>query len=560
MPAWAAALGTGAALRRRGGGRARRSPMPDDPIDPLEGARYALEGRVSRWTRRHRPDDGAGCTSTEAASPTVRPPARARPDGFDDAPVVRHGRHDLPRPDRAAQPPELQRHPAVAGAGHVHEPRPVGGPRRLPRRRHRADVDPRPHEPATSRPSSATSRPSASSAAPRRRRASRSAPTPGILQALPGHRAQRRADRRLDLPDAATHIADVDHRHGRGVPRPSSNRRATLLLHLSEGIDASARRHFDALRITPRRWAITPALAGIHCAGLNDDRLPAARRATAAPWCGRRSATCCSTARPPTSLRPARPASLIALGSDWSPSGSKNLLAELKVATLVNEAPARRRAVHPSRAGGDGHDEPGPHPEVGRRHRFDRGGQAGRLPVLDDTVATPTTASSSARETAMLDGGDQRCATLRVAGAPVASSARDRARLYGRQRRPQPCSSPTPRATTSSVRSPSRRRAIGSSTACTGCPELGRRPRGRRPAEGHGPCRRPVGARARPEPPVATSPAPSDRRQPAAAVAGADAAGSRSLLVADDDKFLDRVVGQRNLGDALKKELAAFYA
>ena len=66
----------------------------------------------------------------------------------------------------------------------------------------------------------------------------------------------------------------------------------------------------------------------------------------------------------------------IALGSDWSPSGSKNLLGELKVAWLVSEArggvfSARdlvaMATINPARI-----------LQVGRRGRVDRGGQAGR--------------------------------------------------------------------------------------------------------------------------------------------------------------------------------------
>ena len=44
-----------------------------------------------------------------------------------------------------------------------------------------------------------------------------------------------------------------------------------FLLHLSEGVDDTARRHFKALQIDENEWAITSMLAGIHCCGLQDD-------------------------------------------------------------------------------------------------------------------------------------------------------------------------------------------------------------------------------------------------------------------------------------------------
>ena len=41
-----------------------------------------------------------------------------------------------------------------------------------------------------------------------------------------------------------------------------------LLLHLSEGTDQHAHQAFEALKLARDEWAITAALAGIHCAAL----------------------------------------------------------------------------------------------------------------------------------------------------------------------------------------------------------------------------------------------------------------------------------------------------
>jgi 5-methylthioadenosine/S-adenosylhomocysteine deaminase len=71
----------------------------------------------------------------------------------------------------------------------------------------------------------------------------------------------------LNLPEAGTRIGDVEAGSAEMFfqrLRESS----CLLLHLSEGTDESARQHFEALRMADSKWAITPALAGIHCAAL----------------------------------------------------------------------------------------------------------------------------------------------------------------------------------------------------------------------------------------------------------------------------------------------------
>ena len=90
----------------------------------------------------------------------------------------------------------------------------------------------------------------------------------------------------------------------------------------------------------------------------------------------------------------------IALGSDWSPSGSKNLLAELKVAWLVSEAAGRRvhprelvamATVNPARMlkwdGALGSIEPGKRADMVVRRR--------------PGAATPTSTCSRARESAI---------------------------------------------------------------------------------------------------------------------------------------------------------------
>ena len=115
-----------------------------------------------------------------------------------------------------------------------------------------------------------------------------------------------------------------------------------LLLHLSEGVtradqpNSVARRHFLALNVAPDEWAINDRFAGIHSAGLlPEDFEVMARHGGAMVWSPLSNLLLYgATAR----VDAAKQAGVrIGLGSDWSPSGSKNLLGELKVAWLYSQ-------------------------------------------------------------------------------------------------------------------------------------------------------------------------------------------------------------------------------
>lgn len=135
------------------------------------------------------------------------------------------------------------------------------------------------------------------------------------------------------LPDAAAKISDVEAVNAQKF-LSRLKKETCFLLHLSEGTDAAARAHFTALQFAPSEWAVAQSLAGIHCAALTAADLAAygglggsmvwsplsnlllygkTARVADAKRCGVR----------------------IGLGSDWSPTGSKNLLGEIKVARLV---------------------------------------------------------------------------------------------------------------------------------------------------------------------------------------------------------------------------------
>lgn len=138
------------------------------------------------------------------------------------------------------------------------------------------------------------------------------------------------------LPNAATHIADVAATDAAKFLAAISTGRK-MILHLSEGTDRAAADHFAALQVSPGQWAITENLIGIHCVALTDDDFAVfAAHGGSMVWSPLSNLLLYGqTAKLGSALAHDVP---VALGSDWSPSGSKNLLGELKVARLA--APA----------------------------------------------------------------------------------------------------------------------------------------------------------------------------------------------------------------------------
>ena len=72
------------------------------------------------------------------------------------------------------------------------------------------------------------------------------------------------------FPKATTHIPDIEASEWAQFKR-TLDRASCLLLHLSEGLDEKARAAFLALQNSQGDWAISSALAGIHCAGLQPE-------------------------------------------------------------------------------------------------------------------------------------------------------------------------------------------------------------------------------------------------------------------------------------------------
>ena len=135
------------------------------------------------------------------------------------------------------------------------------------------------------------------------------------------------------FPKASTHIPDVEASQWAQFKR-TLDRATCLLLHLSKGLDDKARDAFLALQNSQGEWAISPALAGIHCAGLHpEDFAVLAQHGGSMVWSPLSNLLLYGGT---TNVAAARSAGIpISLGSDWSPTGSKNLLNELKVARTV---------------------------------------------------------------------------------------------------------------------------------------------------------------------------------------------------------------------------------
>jgi hypothetical protein len=137
------------------------------------------------------------------------------------------------------------------------------------------------------------------------------------------------------MPRANSHIADVAARewpHFFGDLQEAT----CLLLHLSEGIGPTARQHFLHLKGPEEKWAILEALAGIHCGGLDaDDFGVLAKNQGTMVWSPLSNLLLYGGT---ANVRSAKEHGVtMALGPDWSPTGSKNVLGELKIAKLVSE-------------------------------------------------------------------------------------------------------------------------------------------------------------------------------------------------------------------------------
>ncbi len=114
-------------------------------------------------------------------------------------------------------------------------------------------------------------------------------------------------------------------------------RETCYLQHLSEGVDDTARTWFLNLQMDSGEWAITDALSGIHSTALQpQDYNLLHSHGGSMVWSPLSNYLLYGDT---ANLQAAKDSGImIGIGSDWSPSGSKNLLGELKVAWLASQA------------------------------------------------------------------------------------------------------------------------------------------------------------------------------------------------------------------------------
>ncbi len=137
-----------------------------------------------------------------------------------------------------------------------------------------------------------------------------------------------------ELPEALAKISDVEAKSVESFYE-RLKKQDCMLLHLSEGTDDAARKHFAELQLKNGEWSITNALAGIHCVALkNEDFELMSKRKASMVWSPLSNLLLYGQTADVTSA--IKNKLLIGIGSDWSPSGSKNLFGELKVARLVS--------------------------------------------------------------------------------------------------------------------------------------------------------------------------------------------------------------------------------
>lgn len=221
---------------------------------------------------------------------------------------------------------------------------------------------------------------------------------PGIQSAYKGLVRNVESPLAPDLPAAGARIGAPDKDVDAYVAKLAGH--TCYLQHLSEGVDETARRQFTGLHRPDGSWGLKPSFSGIHSTALTPDDFAVLAR----PEFG------CSIVWSPlsnlllygatTDVKSAKAAGVpIALGSDWGPSGTKNLLGELKVARLVSEAQGgifsnrdlcEMVTVNPARI-------------LGWAHRLGsiEADRYADLLVLDDTTDDPYSALVEARETSV---------------------------------------------------------------------------------------------------------------------------------------------------------------
>ncbi|QRI72660.1 amidohydrolase family protein [Bradyrhizobium sp. PSBB068] len=129
-----------------------------------------------------------------------------------------------------------------------------------------------------------------------------------------------------------TSAQDAENRAG-----PALAAGTPYIIHLCEGVDATTRAKFDYLQKGDGTWLIGPSLVTIHGVALDDPqfRTLAQNRVGGLVWSPLSNMLLYGAT---TKVARAKAAGVpIAIGCDWAPSGTKNLLGELKIAKIVSD-------------------------------------------------------------------------------------------------------------------------------------------------------------------------------------------------------------------------------
>jgi len=146
----------------------------------------------------------------------------------------------------------------------------------------------------------------------------------------------RNVEQALDpaLDSAGTNLGNPKSGEGE-VYLEKLKKKSCYLQHLSEGIDDTARGWFLNLRINNNKWALHDSFCGIHSTALNQEDLALiAANHGSMIWSPTSNYLLYGDTIDITAAKNAK--IMIGLGSDWAPSGTKNLLGEIKVAYLAS--------------------------------------------------------------------------------------------------------------------------------------------------------------------------------------------------------------------------------
>ena len=137
------------------------------------------------------------------------------------------------------------------------------------------------------------------------------------------------------LPRAGSKIANPSKNKAEKY-LSTMNKFQCYLQHISEGTDKTARNWFLNLQIDQEKWALNHRFCGIHATAFEDeDFAVVAEHGGSIVWSPMSNLLLYGETMDIEAAK--RHNLLMGIGCDWAPSGSKNILGELKVAWLVNE-------------------------------------------------------------------------------------------------------------------------------------------------------------------------------------------------------------------------------